>query len=970
MMPRMPLVFLPTRNEFFIWDEEPCATGAAVIHELLETGAPALATVIAPARSGHVEGRALPLLPTLTHLAAQPLADLARLPASVASWAHASQLALDLASRERKVPTVVRHEGRVLARWGAALAADEDRARVAAIARSMSPAAHAVPAPGSRGRRVWTPEALLRRFLDAAMDTLVRSVVTTDSAADAQFDTDSFAERTLLDDLDGWSRPAFGLHDRLRICFRLELPAADHGDFLLVYLLQAPDDPSLIVPASEVWRGASGHLHGLGAAFHNPRQWLLEALGRAARLFAPIAQSLNEACPAQLTLDAADSWHFLNEGAAALGEAGFRVILPAELTACGQRRLRLRMRISQVTQVAGAVAGAGGFNLDESLAFDWEAALGDQPVTASELALLAKYKMPLVRHRGQWIAMDPHDLDDIRRYLKIGGGQLPAVDALVAALTGETRRDGMPVEVVASGGFAELLNRLRDTDAVTGIAPRALHGTLRPYQARGLAWLATMGRLGLGACLADDMGLGKTVQLIAFLLYRMELTPDDHRPALLVAPTSVIGNWEREIARFAPSLSSVAHYGPDRARDAATIARGAGTLVLTSYGLLRRDAGLLADVEWSTVTLDEAQNIKNAASATAKAARGLRAAHRFALTGTPVENRLAELWSILEFANPGLLGPLEAFLREYAVPIERYGNEHAADRLKRLVSPFLLRRLKSDPKIIRDLPPKQEMNVICTLTREQASLYQAVVDDELRRIEDVEGIERSGRVVALLTFLKQICNHPAQYLGESGPLRGRSGKLERITAMLEEVVASGDRALIFTQYTAMGERLKAHLAGMLGIEVAFLHGGTSRRARDEMVRRFQEDADGPQLFVLSVKAGGTGLNLTAANHVFHFDRWWNPAVEDQATDRAYRIGQKRNVQVYKMVCAGTIEEKVDALIAQKRGLAARIVGSGERWITELGNRELRELISLSAQAIVDDEAPTRRPLRPASGCRV
>jgi SNF2 family DNA or RNA helicase len=342
------------------------------------------------------------------------------------------------------------------------------------------------------------------------------------------------------------------------------------------------------------------------------------------------------------------------------------------------------------------------------------------------------------------------------------------------------------------------------------------------------------------------------------------------------------------------------------------------------------------------------------------------------LTGTPVENRLAELWSILEFANPGLLGPLETFRRDFALPIERYGDDEAATRLRRIVGPFILRRLKSDPTVIQDLPRKNEMKVVCTLTREQATLYKAVVDEELRRIDSSDGIERRGRVLALLTFTKQICNHPAQYLGESGPLAKRSGKLARTTEMLEEAMAAGDKALIFTQFREMGDKLALHLAAQLGCEVAFLHGGTPKKARDEMVRRFQEEPHGPRIFVLSVKAGGTGLNLTAASHVFHYDRWWNPAVEDQATDRAYRIGQKRAVQVHKLVCAGTVEEKVDRLLEQKRALASKIVGAGEQWITELGAGELRELFSLSEDAIAggdDEEADSPAAEKPRRKAR-
>jgi SNF2 family DNA or RNA helicase len=464
-----------------------------------------------------------------------------------------------------------------------------------------------------------------------------------------------------------------------------------------------------------------------------------------------------------------------------------------------------------------------------------------------------------------------------------------------------------------------------------------------------------MGSLGLGACLADDMGLGKTMQLLAFLLRCKDEARRDARPALLIAPTSVVGNWEREVERFAPSLDVVRHYGTSRAKSASDIPKKPGTLVVTTYGLLRRDAELLSSIDWSVAALDEAQNIKNASSATARAARALRASHRFALTGTPVENRLAELWSILEFANPGLLGPLEAFRRDFALPIERYGNDDAAARLRRIVGPFILRRLKSDPTIIQDLPPKNEMKVVCTLTREQATLYKAVVDEELRRIESSDGIERRGRVLALLMFTKQICNHPAQYLGESGPLTKRSGKLARTTEMLEEAVAAGDKALVFTQFREMGDKLVDHFSANLGCEVVFLHGGTPKRARDEMVRRFQEEPHGPRIFVLSVKAGGTGLNLTAANHVFHYDRWWNPAVEDQATDRAYRIGQKRAVQVHKLVCAGTVEEKIDRLLDQKRDLASKVVGAGEQWLTELDGRELRDLFSLSEGAVADGD---------------
>ena len=600
--------------------------------------------------------------------------------------------------------------------------------------------------------------------------------------------------------------------------------------------------------------------------------------------------------------------------------------------------------------------------MEQLVDFQWQAAIGDDPLTARELTMLAKQKAPLVQFRGVWVAVDPLELAEIRKRVQGGRTRVRIADALKVLLAGEIAVAGRVAPVVAEGTARRLLESVRGAAELERRAPAALQATLRPYQERGLAWLRTMASLGLGGCLADDMGLGKTVQILAFLLHRAEAAPDDKRPTLLVAPTSVVGNWEREIARFAPSLAIVRHYGPGRARTAPAIAAavaasapaGSAPIVLTTYGIARRDVEALAAIAWSSVVLDEAQNAKNAASATAKAVRALRASHRFALTGTPVENRLAELWSILDFANPGLLGGLEAFRQEFAVPVERFGSVEAASRLRRIVAPFLLRRLKSDPNVIRDLPAKNEMDVFCTLTREQATLYRAVVDEEMRQIGKSEGIARRGRVLALLTALKQICNHPAQYLGERGPLVRRSGKLARTTEMLEEALSVGDKALVFTQYREMGDRLVAHLTQTLGVDIAFLHGGTSKRARDAMVQRFQDDRTSARVFVLSLKAGGTGLNLTAASHVFHYDRWWNPAVEDQATDRAYRIGQKRAVQVHKLVCAGTVEDRVAQLLAKKRALASSVIGAGERWITELGDSELRELVALSKDAVVSD----------------
>ncbi|HYQ16146.1 MAG TPA: DEAD/DEAH box helicase [Polyangiaceae bacterium] len=976
----MPLVFLPETDALFWWGE------AALPNELQSAwaaGAAARARLVTPEGVSDVEGVAVGVVDGVKALALWESTRLGELPVSVAVWALASKLSLSLVARERVVPTLQRRGAGLSARWAAALSASKDADDAQAIAASMPRAAHAVALGEAQ---IWAPEALLRAFLDAAVDGLVRGsrggpelsaprakgrgkrAAGAESRAaevpagawdarfqqalsgeQAEFAASGFAERSVASDLERWSRPALGAHGKLRACFRLELPESDEAPFVLRFLLQSPSDASLLVTASEVWSGKSQSQ--ILRAFPRPEEALLEALGRAARAFAPLSRALEVARPDQLELDPAAAWSFLADGAEALAEAGFAVIVPGELTRRGQRRLRLRARVGAKSKVAGVVKGAAALGMDELLTVDWQAVIGDQALSLRELAALAKQKAPLVRYRGAWVALDPRELSEIQAKVAAGPTQLAMADALKAALTGEVEAGSLAASVTATGGFETVLERLTTAASEPTRAPSTLQATLRPYQARGLSWLGTMSSLGLGACLADDMGLGKTVQLISYLLARREQRGPEQPPALLVAPTSVLGNWERELLRFAPSLPVVPHYGAAR-RANADFPRD--SLVLTSYGLLRRDAQLLAETDWSVLALDEAQNIKNSASATARAARSLRAQQRFALTGTPVENRLAELWSIFELLNPGLLGPLEAFRKQFAAPIERFADEEAATRLRKLVAPFILRRLKSDPTITPDLPAKNEMTVYCTLTNEQATLYKAVVDEELRRIADAEGMERRGRVLALLTFAKQICNHPAQYLSDHGQLAGRSGKLSRVTAMLEEALASGDKALVFTQYREMGDHLETHFRETLGAKTQFLHGGTPKKARDEMVRAFQEEPNGPRIFVLSVKAGGTGLNLTAASHVFHYDRWWNPAVEDQATDRAYRIGQKRAVQVHKLVCTGTVEERIAALLEQKRKLS-QVVGGGEQWITELGTSELRELFALSKSAVVANE---------------
>jgi SNF2 family DNA or RNA helicase len=447
------------------------------------------------------------------------------------------------------------------------------------------------------------------------------------------------------------------------------------------------------------------------------------------------------------------------------------------------------------------------------------------------------------------------------------------------------------------------------------------------------------------------MGLGKTIQALA--LIQRDWEANGRQPVLLICPTSVVGNWQKEAARFCPELPVLVHHGGARVKgEAFQNTAGRHAIVVSSYALLHRDLESFQTVPWAGIILDEAQNIKNPETRQARAARSLPAGYRIAMTGTPVENNVGDLWSVMEYLNSGFLGSREEFRRRFFVPIQALRDPDAAERLKRLTAPFILRRLKTDRSIIADLPEKMEMKVFCTLTREQASLYKAVVAEAEQAMESVEGIQRKGLILATLSKLKQVCNHPAQFLGDNSAIEGRSGKLTRLAEMLEEILEVGDRALVFSQFSEMGELLRRHLQEAFGQEVLFLHGAVPKKKRDEMVERFQ-DAAGPRIFVLSLKAGGTGLNLTSANHVFHFDRWWNPAVENQATDRAFRIGQRRNVQVHKFLCAGTLEEKIDEMIENKKDIAAKVVGTGEGWLTELSTRELKELFALRGEAIGD-----------------
>lgn len=927
---------------------------------------------------------ALPLLVNLPELDAEnlqfTLGDDARF------WNCATALALETLATHKLVPIIAPADaaGKTFhARWLPVLDAPKDGLRLAQLEAVMPPVCRCVwVSPCSESGIAegdalnLSPRNLLIAFLNTGCDGLARQWgkaaaprfsrsddETTHHWLDALFGDDPTikAPPAQLQSVSNshrlWMRNLHIAGDAaFRIAFRLEPPEqqSTKPDWRLHYLLQARDDPSLLISANDIWQKTGSVLTKLGHRFEQPQEKLLAGLGYAARLFSPITESLKSKRPAQLALDTQGTYTFLREVAPLLEGAGFGLLIPPWWNKPGAR-LGVHLKM-QKKPPKDAVAG-GKMTLENLVAYQWELSLGETSLTEEEFHALAHLKTPLVQLRGQWVQLDSEQIDAAIGFWEKHQieGEMGLLEAMQYALGGQTTQGDLPIDGVSADDWInEWLQKFDQTDRLEQLAqPAGLNGQLRPYQLYGYSWLDFFRRWRLGACLADDMGLGKTIQTIALLLQEKEKSGSLPAPTLLICPTSVVTNWERELQRFAPSVKAFVHSGADRRRgDEFIQAALANDMVLTSYPLARLDAEMMKSIQWLWVILDEAQNIKNPDAKQTQAIRTFPAEHRLALTGTPVENRLSELWSIMHFLNPGYLGTRKKFRSEFAIPIERYHDEEAIKRLRQLTSPFILRRVKTDPRVIQDLPEKVETKVYCTLSEEQATLYEAVVQNVMKQIEEKDGIGRRGLVLSMLMQLKQVCNHPVQYLHQIGKkgfsleLAGRSGKLERLTELLEEILAEGDRALLFTQFAEMGELLAKYLPQTLGAAAQLLHGGTPAKMRDQMVRCFQEDEHAPPIFILSLKAGGTGLNLTRANHVFHFDRWWNPAVEDQATDRAFRIGQKRNVQVHKFVAMGTLEEMIDNMIESKKGLAQAIVGSGEQWLTELSTDELRDLVQL------------------------
>ncbi len=941
---------------------------------------------------------------------------------AVAAWSAAVNAGVNLVARGRLRPAVS-PAGAAAWRIGPLDAADEELLR--GLAGALPPEAYALPLTGLKRIRLHSPDSLVRALWDATADLLARSPAAPVGAGDPAF---AAREPALLGpDGAAWLAELEAREPRgVQVLLRVE--GRDDDTFAGVLAVRSMAEASLVIEASTLWDAPDAVLSRLGDQVETQ---LLLGLRRGARAWEPLGRVLTQATPAELPLNDEEVVDLLTEGSRDLGGAGIEVLWSKGLFA-GEVKAK-----ASATQAPASVTEAE-FALKSLLEFRWQLSLGGEQLTEAEVAALAEAKRPLVRLRGQWVRVDPQLLARVRGRTR----KLDAGEALAAALTGELELDGERVEFAAPPALGDLASRIRDREGASVLPPPGLQATLRPYQQAGLAWLATMTGLGLGACLADDMGLGKTIQLIALHLHRRALAgahrsggeliadqeaalpvgavleaDDQSRPAeaaaesraggvpgpaevaesrpggrlrpveaaelaesgpvdrlrpaeaaaesragglpgpaelaepqpastggptLVLCPTSLLGNWEREFARFAPDIPVRRFHGGSRHLDDLA----PDEVVLATYGVLRRDRETLSEVDWGLIAADEAQHVKNPLSATAKELRKIPARAKVALTGTPVENRLTELWSIVDWTTPGLLGPLDRFRRTVARPIERDRDKAVTERLAATVRPFLLRRRKSDPDIAPELPPKTETDRFVPLTAEQTTLYEAVVRENLDEIREKQGIERRGQVLRLLTELKQICNHPAQFLKEPhSALTGRSGKLAAFEELLDVILDEGESVLVFSQYVQLCRLLERRLKDR-GLPTELLSGESSPAKRQDMVDRFQ--AGEIPVFLLSLKAGGVGLNLTRATHVIHYDRWWNPAVEDQATDRAYRIGQDRPVQVHRLIAEGTLEERIAQVLEKKRGLAESIVGAGEDWITELSDDELADLVRLGS----------------------
>ncbi|SJM90166.1 DEAD/DEAH box helicase [Crenothrix polyspora] len=821
----------------------------------------------------------------------------------------------------------------------------------------------------------YQPESLLRHFAEVVIDELLSTAAADMPQVFTKRIQDEFLASMLLHKHSAkplqtslklpdefkywfqWQQKLLGgeQHSSLQLGLQLlEASAEQVDEWRLVFFLSSHQDPSLKLDLDDYWDEKNHFNKALQKQFgNNIEQQLLIQLALAARIYPTLWQGMEGSEPDSVRLNLDAAFDFLKESAWILEDAGFKVIVPAWLTPKGRRRAKIRLRSSGKSPSKSA-SSTSYFSMEKLTNYQYELAIGDTTLTPEEWQQLVDSKAPLIHFRGQWMELDRDKMQEMLSLMQQQNNDVP--EMTVQQLLKKLAEESDSFELDVHDSLAQMLEKLADNSQLEAIDnPKQLNAELREYQKRGVSWLRYLENLGLNGCLADDMGLGKTMQVITLLV--LEREQSQPAPTLLIVPTSVIGNWQKEIDKFAPQLTTLIHHGSAREQNTKAFKKlcGQHDVLITSYTLARKDAKLLGALHWRRIVLDEAQNIKNPVAAQTKAILKLNADSRLALTGTPVENRLMDLWSIFNFLNPGYLGKQAQFRKLYELPVQRDNDPIQSTILKKLIQPFILRRLKTDKNIIKDLPDKIENKIYCNLSKEQASLYEVVVQDVVAQLEEADGIQRQGLMLSTLMKLKQICNHPMQFLQDGSAFTPeRSNKLERIGDMLEEAMAQGDSVLVFTQFTEIGEHLNRYLAKEKHYKTHYLHGGTSRLKREQMIADFQDPDTGPAVFILSLKAGGVGITLTAANHVFHFDRWWNPAVENQATDRAFRIGQQKNVFVHKFITLGTLEERIDQMITDKQKMADSIVGNDESWLTKLDNQAFKELIALNKHSIMEN----------------
>ena len=930
---------------------------------------------------------------------------------SIKTWAFLTKLVFEFLNKGQFVPALeLITVNKYIGQWHLLLKTQNDRHRFKTILSNSPWSAFCLPINFLRENGniktngLWHPSYIFSIFLNNVGDSLIRSTLIKSKfqtfkefysteikreqnldfklgwdykflkaliRKDPNFKVEEFSETILPTLIKNWTQSAQGFTLKHDFVFNIELqyPKKPEGDWFLLFYLSLQDG-AITIPLSELWRGNNIKQKEILKLFEDDEHYIeiiLRALSAASKIFPPIKRVFLEKIQHKINLTTSEVLDFLKYPKDLLIQSGFNIVLPEVFMMGGRQRLSARLIIrSQDHKEAKKGTSSvlpSMFNINSMLEYKWEIRLEGKKLTEEEFNNLINSNEPLINVRGKWILVDQQDVEDLKN---IKESEMKSyMDALKLGLTGkiQLRENGNEYDVLVEGEFKRIIEKIQSIDAFEQIAcPPSFVGELRHYQQTGLTWMGNMTKYNFGLLLADDMGLGKTIQIIAFLLHLKETYPHNPGGVLIICPTSVLFNWYREFKKFAPDLEIIFHHGVKRIKEVLKIPEflKPHRIFLTSYGTIRNDIDFLETIDFSGIIIDESQNMKNYASKQTQAINKLKSQYRICLSGTPIENRLLELWSLFKFLNPGLLGSKTEFQNEYILPIERFQNQEVIDRLRVITAPFIMRRLKSDKSIIKDLPEKNEMKILIELSKTQVKLYQELVEKTLKEIENETSDKRKkqGLILGLLVKLKQICNHPYQYLKiditsvddevKMKKIISQSQKLERLLEMTDEVISNGEKVLIFTQFTQMGNILLKILEFKYDFNILYFHGSIPEKKRREIVDEFQlEDMESPPILILSLKAGGTGLNLTQGTTVIHFDRWWNPAVENQATDRAYRIGQKSAVNVYKFITNGTIEEKIDLLLLEKLELADKIIQStGESWISDLNDKKLRELLLL------------------------